>query len=191
MQPKPSIPLNWPAALWMAFMAAASAGLSLGFACAAPLAAFAAVAALTLSRRNAVLATLGAWLASQAAGYGCLGYPLTADSFAWGAAFGVSALLAMAAARLSGTFVAGRFRPAVPVAAFAAAFAAYEAGLFSAALAFLGGTEEFTLSITGRVLEINAAVALAMLLLNQAAATRANAAKAGGSRRSSPAHPAT
>jgi hypothetical protein len=122
MQSSPSMSLNWPAGLWIAFMAAVSVGMTLGFACAAPLAAFGAVAGLTLSRRNAVLATLGAWFANQAAGCTALGYPLTGDSLAWGAAFGAAAVLAMFAARWAGRTVAGRSRAGVPVAAFAAAF---------------------------------------------------------------------
>jgi hypothetical protein len=168
--PRTSITLNWPAGLWMAFMAAISAGLTLGFACAAPLAAFGAVSGLTMSRRNAVLATLGAWLASQASGYGCLGYPMTGDSFAWGAVFGVSAALSVFAARWTGAVVSGLSRAAVPLAAFAAAFAVYEAALFAASIAVLGGTEEFTVSILARVLEINAIVMAGMLLLNAVAA---------------------
>lgn len=173
MQPKNLIHLNWPSALWMAFMAAASVALSLGFACAAPLAAFGAASGLTLNRRNAMLATLGAWLANQATGCAVLGYPLTANSFAWGAVLGLAAIVAMLAARWSGARVAGHFRAAAPVAAFAAAFLAYEATLFVAALTFLGGTEDFTAAIIGRVFEINAISMLGMLLLNRAGALAA------------------
>lgn len=170
MQSRTSITLNWPAGLWMAFMAAVSVGLTFGFACAAPLAAFGAVAGLTLSRRNAVLATLGAWLANQATGYGCVGYPMTAESFAWGATFGVAATLAVFASRWSAMALAGRFQAAVPVVAFAAAFVTYEAVLFATAFALLGGTGEFTFAIAGRVLEVNAIAMAGMLLLNAVAA---------------------
>jgi hypothetical protein len=168
--PKTSITLNWPVGLWMAFMAAISAGLSLGFACAAPLAAFGAVSGLTLSRRNAVLATLGAWAANQACGYSCLGYPMTGESLGWGAAFGVSATLAVFAARFAGAAVSRLSRAAVPVAAFAAAFAVYEIALFMAAFAVLGGTQEFTVAVVARVLEVNAIALAGMLLVNAAAA---------------------
>ncbi len=170
MQPKATIPLNWPTALWMAFMAAASLALTLGFACAAPLAAFGAASALTLSRRNAVLATLGAWFANQAAGCTVLGYPLTAEMFAWGAVFGLGATLAVFAARWAGSRAATLFSAAAPVAAFAAAFATYQAVLFAASLAFMGGTEEFTITVIGRVLAIDTIAMLTLLLLNRAAA---------------------
>ena len=183
MLPRTSIPLNWPVALWIAFMAAASVALSLGFACAAPLAAIGAVSALTLSGRNAVLAAAAAWLANQAAGCLVLGYPLTADSFAWGAVLGFAAIFAMLAARWSAARVAGLFRAATPLAAFAAAFAVYEATLFAAALTFLGGTEDFTAAIIGRVLEINVITLLAMLLLNRAGALMHNSKKLEGAGR--------
>ncbi len=181
MQPKNLIHLNWPSALWMAFIAAASVTLSLGFACAAPLAAFGAASALTLTRRNAMLATLGAWLANQTTGCTALGYPLTANSLAWGAVLGLAAIAAMLAARWSGARVAGLFRAAIPVAAFAAAFVAYEATLFAAALTFLGGTEEFTAAIIGRVFEINAIVMLGLVLLNYATALITNPSEPGRS----------
>jgi hypothetical protein len=170
VQPKTLIRLNWPTALWMAFMAAASVAVSLGFACAAPLAAFGAISGLTLSRRNAVLATFGAWLANQIAGCTALGYPLTAGSLAWGAVLGLAAMLAMFAARWSGKRVLGHSSAAASVAAFTAAFVTYQAVLFAAALTPLGGLEAFTIAIIGRVLEINAIAMLALLLLNRAAA---------------------
>ena len=180
MQPGTSIRLNWPAALWIAFMTAASVALSLGFACAAPLAAFGAVSALTLSRRNAILATLAAWFANQTTGCVALDYPLTADSLAWGAAFGFAAMFAMFAARWTGARTAGLPAAAAAVAAFAAGFVAYEAALAAAALTFLGGTGEFTIAVISRVLEINAIALLAMLLLNAAAAAAAGSSRQAG-----------
>jgi hypothetical protein len=190
MQPRTLIPLNWPITLWMAFMAAVSAVLSLGFACAAPLAAFAAASGLTLSRRNAILATLAAWLANQAAGCAFLGYPLTVDTLAWGGVLGLGATLAMFAARWTGARVHSLSGLATPVAAFAAAFAVYEATLFAAALAFLGGTEEFTIAIIARVFEINAIVMLGLLLLNYAAALIGNSIEPGKSAPFNSAHSA-
>ncbi len=188
MHPRTLIPLNWPTTLWMAFMLAVSAVLSLGFACAAPLAAFGAASGLTLSRRNAVLATLGAWLANQATGCAVLGYPFTANSLAWGAVLGLAATFAMLAARWSGVRVAGLFRAAGPVAAFAAAFVTYEATLLAAAVTFLGGTEDFTVAIIGRVLEINAIAMLGLLLLNRAGARLNNSMRIGISEGFKPAH---
>ena len=61
--------------------------------------------------------------------------------------------------------------------AFVAAFVVYEAALYVTALAVLGGTEEFTLAIVGRVLEVNAIAMAAMLLVNL---TRARVSKEAG-----------
>ena len=183
MQPRTLIPLNWPTTLWMVFLIAVSAVLSLGFACAAPLAAFGVASGLTLSRRNAILATLAAWLANQATGCAVLGYPLTANSLAWGAVLGLAAMFAMLAARWSGARFTGLFRDAIPVVAFAAAFVTYEATLFVAALTFLGGTEDFTIAIVSRVFEINAIAMLGVLLLNRAGALAANSKEFERSRR--------
>ena len=170
MQRETILPPGLRRLVWLAFMIAASVALSLGFACAVPLAAFAAMLGLTMDRRSAVLMTGAVWLANQAVGYTCLGYPTTANSIAWGAVLGLAAIAAMLAARWSGMRFARLPRAATLAVAFAAAFAAYEATLFAAALTLLGGTEDFTVAIVGRVLEINAISMLGMLLLNGAGA---------------------
>lgn len=174
MQAKTILPPGLRHPVWLAFMIAASVALSLGFACAAPLAAFAAMLALTMDSKSAVLLTGAVWLANQAVGYACLGYPVTTNSIAWGAVLGLAAIVAMLAARWSGTRFARLSEAATPAVAFAAAFAAYEAMLFAAALTLLGGTEDFTAAIIGRVLEINAISMLGMLLLNHAGAQISN-----------------
>lgn len=99
---------------------------TLGFACAAPLAAFAAISAISFDRRNALVATGAVWLANQAIGFGLMHYPLDGETLAWGAALGVIALLSCEAAgrasrRIPGLAGAG--------AAFLAAFVAYEGSL--------------------------------------------------------------
>jgi hypothetical protein len=166
MQPNTSMPLGWQRISWLALMVAASVAFSLGFACAAPLAAFGAMSALTLDRRTALLFTGAVWLANQVTGYAILDYPITSNSLAWGAALGVSAIFAMLAARWSSTPFTGLSRAATPVVAFAAAFAAYEVTLFAAALTLLGGTEDFTVAIVARILAINALAMLALLILD-------------------------
>ena len=57
-------------------------GVQRRFACAAPLAALGAIAALTLDRKNAILFTGVVWLANQSCGYSLLHYPVTANSLA-------------------------------------------------------------------------------------------------------------
>jgi membrane-associated HD superfamily phosphohydrolase len=131
-------------------LTAACALASFAFACATPFAAFAVVAAATLPLLPALLVTLAAWLVNQAIGFGFLHYPIDATTIVWGLVIGGAALAATAAAmavlRLmerTGTVVA-------LAAALIGAYAAYELVLF-AATPFLGGAEDFTAAIVGRI----------------------------------------
>jgi hypothetical protein len=133
-----------------ALLTAACALASFAFACATPFAAFAVIAAATLPLRPAILATLAAWLVNQAIGFGFLHYPLDATTIMWGFAIGGAALAATAASaavlrltQRTGTAVA-------LAAALIGAYAAYELVLL-AATPFLGGAEDFTAAIVGRL----------------------------------------
>ena len=87
----------WRHWLWLAVLVGASIAFTLGLACAVPLAAFAAAAALTLSQRDALALLLAVWLANQLVGFTVLDYPWTASTFAWGVALGAVAILATVA----------------------------------------------------------------------------------------------
>ncbi len=99
----PPGPRDWRHPLWLGLLVGTSLVFSLGLACAVPLAAFAAAAALSLSRRDALLLILLVWAANQLVGFTLLDYPWTASTFAWGAALGIVAVLAT----LAGQWVAG------------------------------------------------------------------------------------
>jgi hypothetical protein len=167
----PSAPLDWRHSLWLALLVGASVVFSLGLACAVPLAAFAAAAALSLSRRDALLLILLVWLANQLVGFTLLSYPGTASTFAWGAVLGVVAVLAT----LAGQWTAKRSMKAARAVRFAAtfliAFAVYEAALFAISATLLGGTEIYTAAIQGRIFAINAAAFVGLLVLNHLAAS--------------------
>jgi hypothetical protein len=60
---------GWRRPLWIALLVAASVAFTLGFACATPLAAFAAIAALSMPRKDALLLIGLVWLANQAIGF--------------------------------------------------------------------------------------------------------------------------
>lgn len=150
---------GWHHYLWLALLIAASLSLTLGFACAVPFAAFGAVAAMTLSRRDALLLTVALWLVNQIIGFTVLHYPWDATTLAWGAILGVVALFSTGAALM----VTSRFAVvASAIAGFAAAFLAYEGSLYLASLV-LGATEDFAAAIVVRILEINAASYAALL----------------------------
>jgi len=77
--------------LWTVLVIGASVLLSLGLTCATPFAALATLTALHMTRRDAVVVTVTAWLASQAVGFGLLGYPRDFSTYAWGVTLGVGA----------------------------------------------------------------------------------------------------
>jgi hypothetical protein len=159
----------WRHLLWLALLVVASVMFSLALACAVPLAAFAAVAALTLSRRDALYLIALVWLANQLVGFAVLNYPWTASTFAWGVVLGAVALLAT----LTGQWTAGRSVGAARAVSFAAtflvAFVVYEAALYAVSVALLGGTEIFTEEIQGRIFAINAAAFVGLLALSRLA----------------------
>jgi len=154
--------LGWRHLVWLAALVGASVAFTLGFACAVPFAAFAAAAATTLSRRDALLLTLAVWLANQIVGFTVLGYPWVANTIAWGVALGAVAVATTVAAQWANGRFAGLPALSRTVAVFAAAFVAYEGLLFLASQTSLGGGENFTLGIVAYILALNA-VALAGL----------------------------
>ncbi|MGH7035042.1 MAG: hypothetical protein ACREFL_15025 [Stellaceae bacterium] len=160
-------PTAWRRAVWLALLVAASIAFSLGFSCSVPFAAFGAVAALTIERREALMLIGAIWLANQLVGFGFLDYPWTADTFVWGFVLGAVAILCTIAARGA----AGRFERRetiiAAVAAFVAAFVVYEGSLFVVSATLLGGLEDFVPAIMVRILEINAAAFVGLLILNR------------------------
>jgi len=159
----------WRHTLWLSLLVAASVVFSFGFACAVPFAAFGAIAALTLSRRDALLLTVAVWLANQLVGFAFLNYPWTASTLAWGVILGAVAVLSTVAARGTARQLERRAAAVVSLGAFAGAFIAYEGGLFLVSATLMGGTENFLPAIVFRILAINAAAFLGLLVLNRLA----------------------
>ena len=164
-----SVPRDWRHPLWLGLLVGASVVFSLGLACAVPLAAFAAAAALSLSRRDALLLITLVWLANQLVGFTVLQYPSTASTFTWGVVLGAVAILAT----LAGQWIAGRLvnapRAFTVTTTFLIAFAVYEAALFTVSATLLGGMELYTAAIQGRIFAINAAAFVALLALSHLA----------------------
>lgn len=160
-------PTAWRHALWLALLVAASVAFSLGFSCAVPFAAFGAVAALTLERRDALMLIGAIWLANQLVGFGFLDYPWTADTFVWGIVLGAVAILCTTAGIVAAGRLEGRDTILAALAAFAGAFVVYEGSLFVVSATLLGGLEDFAPAIVVRILEINAAAFVGLLILNR------------------------
>jgi hypothetical protein len=167
MQAFSSFAPAWRRPVWVFLLVAASVAFSLGLACAMPFAALCAVAACTLPRRDSFWVAGAAWAANQVIGFGFLHYPWTANSVAWGAALGLSTVLCTLAA-LWVRRQSIDLHPLVgSLAAFAAAFAAFEAA--TAASSFvLGGTEDYTPTIVATVFGINVIAWVGLCALNWA-----------------------
>jgi hypothetical protein len=158
--------IGWRRPIWIALLVAASIAFSLGFACATPFAAFAAAAALTMNRRDAMLLVGLVWLANQGVGFGVLHYPWTADCLAWGVGLGIVALLSA----LGAEFGAKRFIAVngllASTVAFLSAFGVYEGLLFIASMIFQSGVADYAPAIVGRIFAINAVAFIGLLVVN-------------------------
>lgn len=125
------------ALLWSTVLGLTAILGSYGLACVFPFAAFAALAAITLPTRKAILLTGSVWAVNQIVGFALLGYAQGEHAAAWGIVIGMAALVALTAAKLA----AGKgalllsFRSAI---AIVAAIAGYQAVMFAGASALDG-----------------------------------------------------
>lgn len=147
---------------WGVFLAAAAVIFSFVFACAAPFAALAAIAALNMRRLDAVLTILLAFAINQAVGFGFLDYPHDASTIAWGAGIGISAMLGLGAALVVARLASGSGYVLSLALAFVAAFAAYQLGLQGAGVLIGTGGHGLSSEVIRWVLQMNA-LALALL----------------------------
>jgi hypothetical protein len=158
--------------IWTAIMIATGVALSFVLTCITPFSALAAFAAHTVSRRLAVLALMGALVGNQIAGYAFLGYPHTLITYLWGPMMALACLAALAVA----------WRIPNVVAAFVAAFVAYEAVVlvFSALTNSLGdfAWPAFLSAVEANVLGFAVLAALRGCLLAVDRYTRARSAHA-------------
>ena len=153
-------------AAWIALLAAATVAGSLVFACAAPFAALAAIAALHMGRRDAFTLAGLAWGINQAIGFGFLGYPLTWETVGWGLAIGVGALVATAVAIEAVVLARAAGRIASTAAAFVAAFASYQLALY-AATAVLPAGSGFDMDVVLYVAQVNVAGFAGLLIVRE------------------------
>ncbi len=144
-------------AAWLcaALLVMACASASMVFACAAPFAAFAVLAAAVLPLRPALIVIGLVWAVNQALGFGILGYPRTFNSAVWGLIIGGAALATTAVAAGAFRRFARLSRFAVYPFALVACFAAYEL-IMLAMVPMLGGIESFSPQIVGQLAFVNA-----------------------------------
>ena len=163
---------EWAHQAWLAFLALAVGVLSFVFACATPFAAFGVLAAMTLSRTDAIRITIALWMANQVIGYGILGYPVTVNSVSWGLAIGGAAVSSTIVARLIFSRLQTARGLTRAVVALGGTFVMYEIALFTVAVAGLGGAGSFAGPIVGRILVINAAAFVGLHALYRIGAAR-------------------
>lgn len=145
----------WHPLAWAAILVGTSAVLSFGFACAVPLAGFAAVAALTAGRKEALGLVLAVFLTNQLIGFFWLHYPLDATTLAWGGVLGLVAVIATLVAASVADRAPVDNRSLRAVAVFLAAFGVYEGLLFAATAISGSGFDAYTSAVMGRILLIN------------------------------------
>ena len=162
-----AVPIDWRRPIWIALLVIASIAFSLGFACATPFAAFAAAAALTMNRRDAMHLVGLVWLANQGVGFGVLHYPWTADCLAWGVGLGIVALLSALGAEFGAKRFIARNGLLASTVALLSAFGVYEGLLFFASMIFQSGVADYAPAIVGRIFAINAVVFIGLLVVNR------------------------
>jgi hypothetical protein len=123
---------------------------SFALACATPFAAFAVIAAAMLPLRPALLVVTGAWLVNQGIGFGALHYPIDGNTMLWGAAIGIAALAATAAASAVMRSLPQSGTPLVLALALICGYGVYEVALL-AATPVLGGAGDFTAAIVAQI----------------------------------------
>lgn len=131
----------WPASLGLSTIFGC-----LIFACIFPFAAFAALAALTMKPRYAMLLLTAVWGVNQAIGFFVLSFPWDAQAAGHGIAILAAMLLAYGAATTALRLGKGSNRIVSAAAALAAAFAVQQIALRAYAQ-FGGGAENFSADI--------------------------------------------
>lgn len=139
--------------IWIALVVGSSVLFSLAFACATPFPALATIAGVRMLRRDALTLIGVTWLMNQSIGYLVLGYPQTWDSFAWGGAIGLSAMLATVAVAQYAFRFGATLR--ATILGFLVAFAVYEAVLFAATTVLPSSAEAFSLAVVAWIFWIN------------------------------------
>jgi hypothetical protein len=167
------------AALAICLLVTASLALTLGFACAVPLAAFAAISALTFDFGTAVVAILAVWLANQVVGFSILHYPTDPTTLSWGGALGALGLASLVFARLALDRTSGLI--AAP-AAFLASFVAYEGLLFVINVSVGAHEGVFASPVVARIFAINVAAFGVLYAMRALTSRAAVAARYAGSR---------
>jgi hypothetical protein len=141
--------LNPKSALWPASLATGSVLGSFALACVFPFAAFATLAALTMSKRSGLALIAAVWAVNQAVGFFVLSFPWDAQAVGHGISILVATFAAFGVASVTADKMSGN--PLISsVTALVSAFVVYEV-LLRAYAQFGGGAENFSAEIIGNI----------------------------------------
>jgi hypothetical protein len=155
--------------IWAAVLTLAVILGSLALSCVAPLCALAVALSATLGLRASFGVMTLVWLVNQAVGYTLFHFPRTANSFGWGLAIGIGALMITIVTRAVMRRTSRRSAWFRLGSTLLATLAVYEVVLWAASF-ILGGRDMFTVPIVLQVAGINAAWLLAIVILNEVVA---------------------
>jgi hypothetical protein len=155
--------------IWTAVLTIAAVSGSLALSCVTPFAALAVALAGTVGLRQSLRSVAIVWLANQVVGFVFFHFPLTANTFLWGVAIGIAALMTTIVAAIVMKYASSSTAVVRLSVALLASFTVYELVLLVAAI-FLGSLETFRPSIVAELGWINAASLLGMIVLNELAA---------------------
>jgi hypothetical protein len=153
--------------LWLILLTTASVLTTFALACATPVAAFAALAALHMKRAEAMLLMGVVWLASQCVGFGYLHYPYTAGTIAWGGALLISALVTMEGAAFVTRRMASAPDAVRAAGALGAAMVVFKAAIYLFGMELGGNASAFKLSVVTNFVWTNALTFVVLLVLYQ------------------------
>jgi hypothetical protein len=154
---------------WTTILTIAAVSASLALSCVTPFAALAVALAGTIGLRQALRSVAIVWLANEVVGFVFFHFPLTANTFLWGVAIGIAALVTTIVAAIAMKYASSSTAVVRLSVALLASFTVYELVLLLAAI-FLGSLGTFRPSIVAQLAWINAASLLGMIVLNELAA---------------------
>jgi hypothetical protein len=152
--------------IWMVILTMAVIGGTFALSCVTPFAALAVALGGTVGLRASLRVVTVVWFANQVIGFLFFHFPITANTFLWAGAIGVTALLTTTVASVVMKYASSSAAPLRLGVAFLLSFAVYEITLLPAAV-FLSGLETFRPSVIAQLAWINAASLLGMVVLNE------------------------
>jgi hypothetical protein len=154
--------------VWTVVLTLAAIGGSLALSCVTPFAALAVALGGTVGLRASLRAVTVVWFANQIVGFVFFHFPMTANTFLWGIAIGLAAIVTTIVGSVVMKYAASAPSPFRLAVSLLLTFGVYEMMLLAAAL-LLGGLENFKPAIIAQLAIIEVASLVGMIVLNEIA----------------------